>query len=191
MIRRSAHPLVPFRIPPLQHPTASCLSCRAAERWRRDGAKFDEIPDRSTDHNDLLALEPVPPVGTPSLAVRFVFCAYRARAENVTRRDPVPGVLRRLATGPRSRPISFFVISASRHRRCTVSDEALRVLARRKLVTHVQRRRAFVRHRAWLHALAMVMLVERHSPGILRIEKSDVVYQLACEATELPDVLCV
>jgi hypothetical protein len=88
------------------------------------------------------------------------------------------------------RPVTFFVIFESRRRRCIVSHGALELLAGHELVTPKDHRRAFVRHRAWLQILAAIELAERRSSGVLRLENAHVAFQLACEAADLPDVLC-
>jgi hypothetical protein len=90
-----------------------------------------------------------------------------------------------------ARPLQFFVIFESRRRQCIVSDEALELLAGRPVITPAARRRVFNRHRSWLHALAAVELTERRSAGTLTLERAHIAFQLACESTDLPEVLCL
>jgi hypothetical protein len=88
--------------------------------------------------------------------------------------------------------LTFFVTLQGRRRRCAVTEEALEVLEGRELVTAEERARAFARHRAWLKALAAIEISERRGEtcGTLLLTGPQVRFQLACEETDLPDILC-
>jgi hypothetical protein len=102
-----------------------------------------------------------------------------------------PNASKRVAVRPSVGSIEYFVIFEARRRRCSISDEALELLAGHPIATSTERRRVFMRHRSWLRALAAVELAERRPTGTLRLERAHVAFQLACESTDLPDVLCL
>jgi hypothetical protein len=98
---------------------------------------------------------------------------------------------RRMTSGTDS--VFFYVHHDGRLRRCGITGDALRLLAAGiggASPTDTPQS-IFRRHRAWIGALALLEHRERGGANTLVLTETDVRLQLACEAEDLPDVLCI
>jgi hypothetical protein len=74
---------------------------------------------------------------------------------------------------------------------CAILRGALEVLEGRAPLGGADCLNAFRRHHRWIHELAGVQIAERGGDGDMVVTPADVRFQLACENTDLPAVLCV
>jgi hypothetical protein len=73
---------------------------------------------------------------------------------------------------------------------CAIDREALDLLCSQRPADPVAYANIYREHRAWIHALARIEL-EYRSDRALVLGSAAVRFQLACEATDVPTVICV
>ena len=94
---------------------------------------------------------------------------------------------------PGTGSVFFYVHHDGRLRRCGITGEALRLLsgAFSGASPSDTPQSIFRRHRAWIGALALLEYREHGGAKTLLLTETEVRFQLACDAEDIPQVLCI